>query len=140
MWWSRDRSKDARIGNVLFDAALEFGKNWRWEVRSLAAERLPDRDEGERASLAWEVEATASLLSSGLGTGGRPVAVNGASLMRRQHEGRPCGVSVDGQADPLPRRQPGHPLRLAWMNADAVLRVSHGQSRRASVCRPELSA
>ena len=56
MWWPSNRSNDAR--NVLFDAALEFGKNWRRDVRSLAAERLPDLDEGEQATLSREVEAT----------------------------------------------------------------------------------
>jgi hypothetical protein len=55
MWWSRTRLRDAR--NVLFDAALEFGNNWRRDVRSLATERLPDLDDGERAALAREVEA-----------------------------------------------------------------------------------
>lgn len=56
MWSSRNRSSDAR--NVLFDAALEFGKNWRRDVNSLASERLANLEDGERAALSGEVEAT----------------------------------------------------------------------------------
>ena len=55
MWWSRNSSNDAR--NVLFDAVLDFGKNWRRDVRSLAGERDPYLDDGERAALTREVEA-----------------------------------------------------------------------------------
>ena len=56
MWWSRNRSNGAR--KVLFDAALEFGKNWRRDVSWVAAERLPELDDGERAALVREIEAT----------------------------------------------------------------------------------
>jgi len=40
----------------LFDAALAFGKDWRRDVSSVAAEQLPKLDEGKRATLAREVE------------------------------------------------------------------------------------
>ena len=50
----RKRTSDAR--NVLFDAALEFGENWRRNVALLAGERLPTLDEDERAALAREIE------------------------------------------------------------------------------------
>ena len=56
MRWSDERENDAR--NVLLDAALEFGKNWRRDVRVLAGERLPGLDEGVRSALAEEVVAT----------------------------------------------------------------------------------
>ncbi len=54
MWPFRQRSKDAR--NVLFDAALEFGKNWRRDIATLAIERLPEIDSANQAALAAEVE------------------------------------------------------------------------------------
>lgn len=56
MWPFRQRSNDAR--NTLFDAALEFGKNWRRDVASLAEERLPDLDQEARAALVSEIEDT----------------------------------------------------------------------------------
>src|SRR5262245_37540389 len=56
MWPFRKRSKDAR--NVLFDAALEFGKNWRRDLVSLAGERLPELDQAERTVLVKEIEGT----------------------------------------------------------------------------------
>jgi len=43
MWWSRNRSND--VWNVLFDAALDFGKNWRRDVSWVAAERLTELDD-----------------------------------------------------------------------------------------------
>ena len=54
MWFLRRRAKDVR--NVLFDAALEFGENWRRDVAVLAGERLPTLDQDERAGFAKEVE------------------------------------------------------------------------------------
>jgi hypothetical protein len=48
--------------NVLFDAALEFGPNWRRDVRSLADERLGDLDEQIRSDLAAEIVATRSAI------------------------------------------------------------------------------
>lgn len=54
MWLRARRAKDAR--NVLFDAALEFGENWRRDLRVLAAERLPTLDRHEHAAVAREVE------------------------------------------------------------------------------------
>jgi hypothetical protein len=54
MWPLRWRSKDAR--NLLFDAALEFGENWRRRVASLAAERLPELGQADRDALAQEIE------------------------------------------------------------------------------------
>lgn len=56
MLFLRKRSKDAR--NVLFDAALEFGDNWRRDVAELAAERLPGLDADVCRSLAKEIEMT----------------------------------------------------------------------------------
>ena len=56
MWPFRQRSQDPR--NVLFDAALEFGKNWRRDIAALAAERLPEMNQVERAALAEEIEQT----------------------------------------------------------------------------------
>jgi hypothetical protein len=56
MWSLGQRSKDARNG--LFDAALEFGKNWRRDVASLAAERLPELDRAERDVIVKEIEDT----------------------------------------------------------------------------------
>jgi hypothetical protein len=49
----RKRGTDAR--NVLFDAALEFGDNWRRDVSSLATERLPHMGSAERAVIAEEI-------------------------------------------------------------------------------------
>jgi hypothetical protein len=43
--------------NVLYDAALEFGENWRRPVDELAAERLPHLDEDDRAVLVGLVTA-----------------------------------------------------------------------------------
>lgn len=54
MWPFRQRLIDPR--NTLFDAALEFGKNWRRDVASLAEERLPDLDQEARAALVSEIE------------------------------------------------------------------------------------
>lgn len=54
MWSRRRRGTDAR--NVLLDAALEFGANWRRDVSALASERLPELHEDERAQLAREIE------------------------------------------------------------------------------------
>jgi hypothetical protein len=54
MWPFRQRSQDAL--NALFDAALEFGENWRRDVASLAAERLPELDQAERDVIVKEVE------------------------------------------------------------------------------------
>lgn len=54
MWPFRQRSKEAR--NVLFDAALEFGKNWRRDIAALAVERLPEMDSAGQATLAAEIE------------------------------------------------------------------------------------
>ena len=56
MWPFRQRSTDAR--NLLFDAALEFGKNWRRDVASLAAGRLPELDPAARDALVTEIEYT----------------------------------------------------------------------------------
>jgi len=47
---------DAR--NALFDAALEFGANWRRDIGELAAERLPDVALAERSALAEEIKQT----------------------------------------------------------------------------------
>lgn len=58
MWFLRKRGKDAR--NVLLDAALEFGDDWRRDVAVLAAERLPGLSPEERAALAKDVEAARS--------------------------------------------------------------------------------
>lgn len=54
MWPFRQRSKDAR--NLLFDAALEFGQNWRREVTLLAADRLPELSQADRDLLAQQIE------------------------------------------------------------------------------------
>lgn len=51
MWAFGTRARDAR--NVLFDASLEFGRNWRLDV-----ERLPVLNPDERESLADEVRDT----------------------------------------------------------------------------------
>jgi hypothetical protein len=40
---------------VLFDAALEFGKNWRRDLASLAEERLPELEQAERKVLVQEI-------------------------------------------------------------------------------------
>ena len=42
--------------NVLYDAALEFGENFRRPIPDLAAERLPALGDSERSSLAEAVE------------------------------------------------------------------------------------
>jgi hypothetical protein len=42
--------------NKLFDAALEFGVNWRAPVMELASERLPQHSPTERAELAATIE------------------------------------------------------------------------------------
>lgn len=54
MWPFRQRRTDPR--NVLFDAALEFGANWRRDVAMLAAERLPQVNDDDRATFAQEIE------------------------------------------------------------------------------------
>ena len=56
MWPFRQRAHDAR--SVLFDAALEFGQNWRRDVSLLAAERLPELDQGARAAIVEDIENT----------------------------------------------------------------------------------
>jgi hypothetical protein len=55
VWWHK-RSRDAR--NILFEASLEFGANWRRNIAELAAERLPRLSDVRRAALAREIEAT----------------------------------------------------------------------------------
>lgn len=55
-WFLRRRSRDG--ANILFAAALEFGKTWRHDLNQLAAQRLPDLDPAERAALAEKVEQT----------------------------------------------------------------------------------
>lgn len=60
MWLIRRRGKDER--NVLLDAALEFGKNWRRDVQSLAGERLAGLDELQRATLGREIEEVRSTI------------------------------------------------------------------------------
>ncbi|MGO4604590.1 hypothetical protein [Terrabacter sp. 2YAF2] len=50
---------------MLFDAALEFGDDWRRDVAVLAAERLPGLSPEERAALAKEVEAARSSIKNG---------------------------------------------------------------------------
>jgi hypothetical protein len=42
--------------NVLYDASLEFGENWRRPISELAAERVPHLDPEDRASLVGLVE------------------------------------------------------------------------------------
>jgi hypothetical protein len=42
--------------NVLFDAALEFGTNWRRPIGDLAAERLPGRPDEFLEAIAAAVE------------------------------------------------------------------------------------
>ena len=58
MWPMRTRVKDAR--NVFFDAALEFGNNWRRDLMSLARERLPELDAAEQDLLASEIDQARS--------------------------------------------------------------------------------
>lgn len=64
MWPFRQRSNDAR--NTLFDAALEFGKNWRRDVASLATERLPALDQDEQAALVTEIEDARRTIEDGI--------------------------------------------------------------------------
>lgn len=54
VWFLWKRGRDSR--NVLFDAALEFGENWRRDVAVLAAERLRGLEADVRESLAKEIE------------------------------------------------------------------------------------
>ncbi|CAM5785552.1 hypothetical protein [Cellulomonas persica] len=56
------RSRDAR--NMLLDAALEFGANWRRDVAELAAERLPELDGQERTALVQEITDVRSGIES----------------------------------------------------------------------------
>lgn len=55
MWMFRRRRRDPR--NILFDAALEFGKYWRYDLGLLANERLRDLSADECADLAGEIGA-----------------------------------------------------------------------------------
>jgi hypothetical protein len=51
--------------NVLYDASLEFGENWRRPVAGLAAERLPHLGPEDRAVLAGRVQRLARVSGRG---------------------------------------------------------------------------
>ena len=55
MWWLRRRGRDPR--NVIMDAALEFGPNWRRSVVELASERCSSLAEPDRVAISAEIEA-----------------------------------------------------------------------------------
>ena len=55
MWWLRKRGRDPR--NVIMDAALEFGPNWRRPVVELASERCPSLADPDRIAISAEIEA-----------------------------------------------------------------------------------
>ena len=80
---AHERARDAR--NLLFDAALEFGENWRRDVAALAAERLPGLSEDERAALSKEIEAARRAIEQWvLGAGQRGIVKTcGLGVMRR---------------------------------------------------------
>jgi hypothetical protein len=48
--------------NELYDAALEFGANWRRPMRELAAERLVDRPQDYRDGIAAAVDECRTLI------------------------------------------------------------------------------
>lgn len=55
MWWLGRRGRDPR--NVIMDAALQFGPNWRRPVVDLATERYPSLAEPDRIAISAEIEA-----------------------------------------------------------------------------------
>lgn len=55
MWWLRRRGRDPR--NVIMDAALEFGPNWRRPVAMLASERCPTLSTSTQIAISAEVTA-----------------------------------------------------------------------------------
>jgi len=55
---------EARDRNLLFEAALEFGPNWRRPVGELAAERLPHLDPDKMRKLSEEVSAARAAIEA----------------------------------------------------------------------------
>lgn len=53
--WLRKRRRDPR--NVIMNAALEFGSNWRRPIVELASERCPSLADSDRTAISAEVEA-----------------------------------------------------------------------------------
>ena len=55
---------EARDRNLLFEAALEFGPDWRRPVGELAAERLPHLESDEIRSLSEEISTARTAIES----------------------------------------------------------------------------